>query len=864
MKKTESPDLSSRRKFVKNASLALGGIAALSPISFIAMGAPEVIKGKKLVVTPNPEGRYIKPLESIEISGAGKGVITVRDGAGNEYFRRPVNGKAIFKAAGALGTHFVTLESEKGKLLDTASFRVDCKTEINDAGDKYHHLLGTLYHTMIGEYKREAEPYRLNGKTYFVFVSWLRDHVHTMKGMKYFYAGLKSGIDMYADFQREDGMVWDNIYTRDQEKNWWDKRFSYGNFILPVENETYEFHRIPVEADVEYLFIEGIYYTWKATGDTAWMRSRLDNALQAVKYVTNSSYRWSTKYQLVKRGFTIDTWDFQANEDTLLTGGDIMVIDKDKTRFGVMFGDNTGMAISCEYLAEMLDIAGRKQEADSMHRLGEDLLKRLNALSWNGKYYTHHVPEDPTVKRDFGIDQSKQVTLSNSYSINRGITHQQAVAIIKTYQKIKQEMPATSPAEWYSVYPPFRKGFGIKDASAVWEYMNGGVTPIVGGELAHGAFEHGFEAYGVDILDRIAALAAQTGDYLHCTYRGAMPDNPPGRFTSLTLKDVANINYPGKDVTFNGKWIGETPGNKASATMVFHEVPFEILNPDFNKNTCIEVNDTPGNLPKAILPVNQKAASVYLLHTMTPGKFAGTVNFFYTDGTVNADYITEDKIGHWWRIENEHYSSLVPTCKKAWRSNNDKYVAFYIYGINNPEPERVIEKIEFVGAKQSQKWQVLAVTLSDYKVFFPPSKISYGIPDNWGSAAVVYALVEGLVGVKDTGVAFNKALLAPRWEAAGVNEVTATVKYEASGGYLSYQYKISTDKKSLDLLFTGTAYETTIEILLPTGKDVISVFLNSNKIALQKKQIEQSNYIVLHVKGIGAHRVNVALKGLVG
>ena len=53
------------------------------------------------------------------------------------------------------------------------------------------------------------------------------------------------------------------------------------------------------------------------------------------------------------------------------------------------------------------------------------------------------------------------------------------------------------------MYPHYPKGFAMGKG----EYMNMGVTPIVAGELAHGAFEHGFEDYGVDILRRVAALA---------------------------------------------------------------------------------------------------------------------------------------------------------------------------------------------------------------------------------------------------------------------------------------------------------------------------------------------------------------------
>jgi hypothetical protein len=65
--------------------------------------------------------------------------------------------------------------------------------------------------------------------------------------------------------------------------------------------------------------------------------------------------------------------------------------------------------------------------------------------------------------------------------------------------------------------------------------MNGGVTSIVAGELAHGAFMHGYEVYGIDILTRMLTLSNKTRGYLHCTYRGEMPELPERNF--LVLKD---------------------------------------------------------------------------------------------------------------------------------------------------------------------------------------------------------------------------------------------------------------------------------------------------------------------------------------
>ncbi len=123
-----------------------------------------------------------------------------------------------------------------------------------------------------------------------------------------------------------------------------------------------------------------------------------------------------------------------------------------------MFGDNTGLMVGCRYLAEMLESAGRTKEAAEQRNFADTLQRQLNAVSWNGQHFRHHVPEDPNFKRDFGVDEAEQVSLSNAYSLNRGISHEQAVAIIRTYQQIRNTMPKSSPGEFYAIYPPFQKG----------------------------------------------------------------------------------------------------------------------------------------------------------------------------------------------------------------------------------------------------------------------------------------------------------------------------------------------------------------------------------------------------------------------
>lgn len=206
---------------------------------------------------------------------------------------------------------------------------------------------------------------------------------------------LQSGIDLYADYQRADGLIWDRIGRGGSKyQTWRDHEFGDGGFIRTVPgNLGARFERIPVEIDVEYLFIEGLYLTWQATGDDAWMAGLLDRAIRAIGYSTGDACRWSKKFALFKRDYTIDTWDFQHEEDAAISGS-VMSIDPQRTRFGVMHGDNTGMAAALGYLAEMLTATGRGAEAQTYLKLSQDLMKRVTALAWNGRLFTHFVDEN--------------------------------------------------------------------------------------------------------------------------------------------------------------------------------------------------------------------------------------------------------------------------------------------------------------------------------------------------------------------------------------------------------------------------------------------------------------------------------------
>ena len=65
-------------------------------------------------------GAAFKPLEKVKVTDAPKGTLVARDGLNREYARLRGGRSVSFIAAGALGTHTLTLEDKAGKILDSA------------------------------------------------------------------------------------------------------------------------------------------------------------------------------------------------------------------------------------------------------------------------------------------------------------------------------------------------------------------------------------------------------------------------------------------------------------------------------------------------------------------------------------------------------------------------------------------------------------------------------------------------------------------------------------------------------------------------------------------------------------------------
>ena len=771
---------------------------------------------------PLPLGT-VRPLDRLLLRDAAPGTVEVRDGAHRLYFTGAFESQVSFLAGGALGRHEVVVRDPAGRERGRAEFTLEAETAIDDGG-KYGDMFSLFRRGMNAYSPTGVESTVWNGRTYHYFVNWVLDNYHTSKGMKYFSPVESEFIDLMRAAQREDGMIWSNINSGEAVDYY---LTCYGPFGYVRRYGDRYFVRQPAENHPEYVFVSSVYQAWKAGGDDAWMRQCLAASMRALDYCTTDPARWSTRYQLLKRVFTIDSWDFQVDDAYLPDLGltNSMLVDPQKSKFGVFFGDNVYYAAACEELSEMLDRAGGRVDASKYRARAADIRGRLDRLSWNGRFYTHFIDEDPAVRRDLGVDLAAQLAQGNAYALNRGIPADHAAAILGAYQALRGHLPPGSPGEWYAIYPPFQKGF--ERENAVWQYMNGGVGGHVAGELARGAFEFGQEAYGRSILDRLTELGHRHGDKIAFAYTGCLAPAPaPPAFRPVDLSALANMDTEDRGGPGSARWMlgtraGDDLRGLPTGEQRFAGITFHVADPAGNqRRSVVAVSHRPG-LPAAVdIPVGGTAACLYLLHTATkpgPEKVCGSVQLVYEDGTRHTRYLIMDQqLTYWWFPELKTDHSGV-----AWHGPSpvSADVGLSWAAIDNPHPEKVIRAVHVQAPEDDGIYTLAALTLADRPHYVPVDPVSFGGPDNWAAATAMAALIEGMAGVKDApfSQAFSHPVVAPRWDLGEARTIGATVRYAASAGYVAYRFVCRPQARQIELTVTGSGQAVDCHLPLPAG-----------------------------------------------
>ncbi|MFW5845158.1 MAG: hypothetical protein ACOCXJ_02930 [Planctomycetota bacterium] len=792
-----------------------------------------------------------QPLDTITLQAEQAGTLLISDATGTVYHRQTITDRATVLLGGALGDQRIELQDADGRVLGSCTVRVDCSSGITEA-PRWQRFWKLLHWNMLKG--REGKIVRHGGRAYVLFSDWIRDHVHILKGKGYVDGRVRDAIDLFATAQHENGRIFDFYMPHTPGSTGAADRFRDSTDVQVCEDGRWFFERVPVENDVEYLFVLGLWRSWRQTGDTDWMRRHLPVAERALRYSTEHPLRWSTRHGLLKRALCCDTWDFQSAPDTQDIG-DTMEIAAGITRFGIFHGDNTGYAESCRLLAEMLAASGDTDlvaRADAWQRLATEIQERLDALSWNGSFYRHFVYEAPEQARPWQVDPATQLSLSNAYALDRRIPTQHCAAILAHYEQLRDELPATTPAEFLSLYPPHGSDWGRPP----WVYVNGGVFPFIAGELAHGAFQHDRADYGCDILARLEAIMDAHDGELPYYWIGRLQQRTVGRCTPLVIDAYCTTAFAGRPQGEAQPWPGADPDNDlsmiATGEQRFHDVPCRVVDPSANAGkACIGLG--PDRERSVSIPVDATAPCIYVHHALVGGGRVGTCTIHYQDGsTYRIPVDAHWQVANWWNpldIPPTRNGAFCYDARVAWQGRNPRHrVGTYLWGLEHPHPDRHIARIVFQADEQAT-WLILGLTLSDESCWLGQADAQYGWLENWNAAAIVYALLEGLAGIKDRDIGMRRLALRPQWATAGTDAVCVTARYAAGDGYCRYRYRCS--GSGLEMEIASAAETIELDCPLPGGRTLDAVLIDGESRPLPDGRLR------CQLSGPGVHRVAV-------
>lgn len=456
--------------------------------------------------------------------------VHITDAAGNLYEQMPMTNQSgtytfSYVPRGTAGWHRIQVLNGQ-QLLGSVQVYVDAKTTVRTPDEAFNQF----YDTLTGQVTdRELPVYTIGEYEFKMYMSWLRDHTHMMEAGIYLQDGFCDVLDFWLDTQHEDGFFYEMILRKGSPEWTSFTANSDKKFYKKVSDNLYVL-RFEIEADIEYLVVDGVYMAWQSTGNKEWMQGTLDNLDRALQWIMTNPERWSSTYGLPIRGSSIDTYDFVYGDYANKPHNRRVYWWEDGMDWGtpmaIFHGDCTGFYQACNQLAEMYRVAGNADRATYWEQIGKNVQKNLIKVCWNNQYFAHMVQVYPKLEdlpSDWQEDLSgdwNRLSYSNTSALNRNIlTQKQASSIIESFKALRDNPPYVETvdghseekffAEWVTIYPSYRQSQNIK--FEVNSYVNGCIAPFCGGELANGCFKWGYAEYGYDIISRLQALCERDG-----------------------------------------------------------------------------------------------------------------------------------------------------------------------------------------------------------------------------------------------------------------------------------------------------------------------------------------------------------------
>lgn len=379
--------------------------------------------------------------------------------------------------------------------------------------------LGLFMKDLRSSILKERSLVFIDGKVLLCNINWIRDHVHVTKAMRHWEHDFGKFINFIIDTQRADGQFYELIKQYD-DYHW--KKVNE-DCVVHYPNDNLTLVRLELEADIEYLVVEGATYLYHVTGDDEWLRRVLPKLELAINYMTSDAKRWDNAHGLVKRPFTIDTWDFTYG----FSGNERRILPE--TPMSIMHGDNSGVYQAMHQLAWFNRRLGNEAKALDWEKRAAQLRENMMKHLWNGRFFIHQLHLNHN-----GADalENERLSLSNGYDMNRGVTTvEESRKIIEEYMRRRKTTEYF--AEWFSIDPPYADFNGRHPG----EYVNGAISPFTAGEVARTAFACGYEEYGWDIIQRFMKLVERdrTAYFLYYPDASPQPQGGPSAWGAAAL-----------------------------------------------------------------------------------------------------------------------------------------------------------------------------------------------------------------------------------------------------------------------------------------------------------------------------------------
>ena len=378
---------------------------------------------------------------------------------------------------------------------------------VPQAHTAYHHeplsLLFGMCASAIQSYNR---VFLYGDRMIRVCPHWIRDYVLTLKGFRYTDKDITSFPDLLLEKQHEKGFFYELIAPvadmhsgRPWVKDGKEVCMSSPECCYYESGLDFGLCRLELEADIEYLMVEGAFMIWQATGNEEWLMLNLPRLEKGLSYIMNDPLRWDSTYGLAKRPRTPDTWDILDRDDS---GWDRAVRPDDP--MGIFHGDNTGLYNAKLLMAKMYRVFDDEASAERHEEQAASLRERIMKYLWTGNFFRHFLSLDEV---DYGVDETYQMSLSNAYALNRNVlTFDERLRVINSYRAMREKYKGECD-DFRTLEPPYPNFHGMPPG----RYVNGAIAPFVAGQLALGAFETGEEAYAVDILKRMGRRISRDG-----------------------------------------------------------------------------------------------------------------------------------------------------------------------------------------------------------------------------------------------------------------------------------------------------------------------------------------------------------------